>query len=383
MSEQRRTARPRQVTVGAGTAIAGSVVLLVVLFETMGRLRTVEVRDGIATFLTTPPGDGLGLTVDEVLRVLRALVLFNGAVAAVAVVCAGYVLTRHRGARVALTAAAALLLLSAAVTTGPLPVVVAIGVAMLWTRPARDWFAGREATAAAEGPPRPGRSAPPVPPPDPGAGGSPTREPDPSWPPPAPGSGTPPNPAWPQPQAPEASPVPFGYAARPSVPMPPVQQEPELLRRPPAVTVAAVLTWVFAGLTAAGCLLAMLTLVVARDRVVSRIEGSADLTSTGMSTQDLLAVAWVTCAVAVVWSLLASVLAVLVVRRVNAARIGLAVSCAGVAVASIPLLTALGLGLVFMVGSLATAWLLLSRPAAHWCRATRSPRSPRPPADVW
>jgi hypothetical protein len=95
-----------------------------------------------------------------VLGVLRALGYTAGALAAAGAVLAVFVALRHRGARIGFTVVAALLLLTMP-TTGLLPIVPALAAGMLWRRDVRDWFAGREPSAAA---PRPGPAPhPPAP----------------------------------------------------------------------------------------------------------------------------------------------------------------------------------------------------------------------------
>jgi hypothetical protein len=117
----------------------------------MSNLRTVEFRDTIDEFLSTPPGNGLGLEIGQVVEIMRVLMLFSGAAAAAAMVLAIYVLQRNRAARVGYTIAAVAILLTAPAVGGFLPVLIAFSAIMLWTRPARDWFAGRPVTAGSGG----------------------------------------------------------------------------------------------------------------------------------------------------------------------------------------------------------------------------------------
>ncbi len=137
-------ARPRQVTVAGVTAAAACLLLVVSLFDSMATVRSADMRDRVATFLGTPPGDGLGLSADAVIDLLRTVVLVSGALAAAGVVLAIFALQRHRGARVGLGVAAVLMLFSATFVSGILPLVVAVAAAMLWGREARDWYDGRQ-----------------------------------------------------------------------------------------------------------------------------------------------------------------------------------------------------------------------------------------------
>jgi hypothetical protein len=155
MTETRTAERPRRVTMAAGVAIGACALLVLVLFDAMSRVRSIEVRQSIDDFLSKPPGSQLGLSAEQAINLLRALMLFNGAVAAAATVLAVYVLRRHNAARVGFSVAAVVLLFTASFSAGALPVLIAIAAAMLWTRPSRDWFAGRAAASAAA-PSRPG-----------------------------------------------------------------------------------------------------------------------------------------------------------------------------------------------------------------------------------
>lgn len=148
MSEQQNRTRPSQVTMAGWMALMGSVFLVLTLFESIGRLRTVEFRDEVDEFLSTPPGSGLGLDIPQVVEILRWLMLFSGAAAAAATVLAIFVLQRNNGARIGFTVAAVAIMLTAPVSGGFLPVLIAFAAIMLWTKPARAWFAGAPESAA-------------------------------------------------------------------------------------------------------------------------------------------------------------------------------------------------------------------------------------------
>jgi hypothetical protein len=124
-------------------AVLGSAFLLLTLFDLMSQMRSIEMREGIEEFLSTPPGDGLGLTVESTIEILRVLTLVAGAASAAALVLAIYVLQRNKAARLGFTIAAVPIALTAPLSGGFLAVVVVFSASMLWTKPARDWFAGR------------------------------------------------------------------------------------------------------------------------------------------------------------------------------------------------------------------------------------------------
>jgi hypothetical protein len=142
MTEQSKAVRPSQVTMAGWVALVGSVLMVLTLFDSVSRLQTVEFRDSIDEFLSTPPGNGLGLEIGQAQEILRGLMLFSGAAAAAATVLAIYVLQRHNAARIGFTIAAVAIMLTAPVSGGFLPIMIAFSAIMLWTRPARDWFAG-------------------------------------------------------------------------------------------------------------------------------------------------------------------------------------------------------------------------------------------------
>jgi hypothetical protein len=354
------------VTVAAGIGLFACVVLVVGLFDTMAHTRTVDARDGIADFLSTPPGDGLGLSVGQILQLWRAALLLSGALAAAAFVLGIFVVLRHNGARIGFTIVAGLLLL-AIPAVGILPVVLAVAAASLWSAPARDWFAGRAPQPVPE--PEPPRAA--VEPP-PGEGPPPSPYPFGTVPPraaPPAQQPTYPPPGW------QAWPPPAPGAVYPA--MPPAASGQQ---RPASVVWAAILTWVVAGLTAATLGLGMIALATAsaefEARLQAQVDADAQLRDLGLSASELMPFVWAVCAGSVVWSLAAIVAAVLAFRRVAWARIVLAVLASGAALLS--LVGILGVLPIFtLVPSVATVVLLFSRSASVWY--SRAPGAAPPP----
>ncbi len=149
MTEKDKGARPSQVTMAGWVALVGSSLLVLTLFDSVSRLSTLEYRQGIDEFLSTPPGNGLGLSMGEAVEILRVMMLVSASAAAAATVLAVFVLQRHNAARVGFTIMAAALVLTAPVSGGFLGVMIAFAAIMLWTKPARDWFAGVPATSNA------------------------------------------------------------------------------------------------------------------------------------------------------------------------------------------------------------------------------------------
>lgn len=404
--------RPRQVTTAAVLGVVGSVLLVVSLFDAIGRVRSVEMRSAVEEFLAEPPGNGLGISTDSVLDLLHVMVLFNGALAATAAVLAVYVAQRHQAARVGFSVAAALLLFTAPLSGGVMAMLVALGATMLWSRPARDWFAGREPSPVVERAsdgssastgehrswpapdPRHGVTAPtperdesrPQAPPHGHAEGQPA----PQWPVPAPGSqhpdhggaasdqtgsepaaatypfGTRPDPQW----------APPGAGQQPGVPPWAVGTAQDPDRRPGSVTAAAIITWVFAGLTGLGYLAVVLMLMVARQPLVDAIQADPQFESLPMSTDDLLAVLWVMSAVSIFWSVSAVALAVLAFRRVGWARTALVVSAASAMMVS---LLAFPFGLLHGAAAATAFALLLGKRSSAWFARRPAPSFPPGP----
>lgn len=402
MSAQKAPSRPRQVTTAGVLGVVGSVLLVLSLFDAVQRVRSVEMRSAVDDFLSQPPGNGLGVSTGWVLEVLHGMVLLNGALAAVTAVLAVYVVQRHHAARIGFSVAAALLLLTAPLSGGVMAMLVAFAATMLWGQPARDWFAGREPAAARasvrgerEGSgPQPYWSRPDHEEPREGA---PSR-PDPSWPAPghesasAPQVGSAPSgqsaapSTWTRPgveapatgptggDAPRPAAYPFGTRPDPHWAPPGVDQQPGVPawavgtaqdpdRRPGSVTTAAILTWVFSGLTTLVYLLVVVMLMAARQPLVDAIQADPQFESLPMSTGDLLAVLWVMSAVSIFWSVSAFALAILVFRRVSWARVALVVSAAAAMLVS---LLAFPFGLLHGLAAATTFALLLGKRSTSW-----------------
>jgi hypothetical protein len=399
----------------AGWVAAVACALLVMtLFESISQVRSIEVREGIEEFLSTPPGNGLGLTVAGAIEILRALMLFTGAVAAAATVLAIYVLQRHQAARIGFTIAAGTIMLMAPVSGGFLPVMIAFSAIMLWTRPARDWFAGSTSSQpsknqrgvamsekssedrrpsedgrggqdnAPEWPRMPNSNSPserpappptegfgtPAPPSQPQQGGYPGQSGYPGQGQPEQhGQGQPGYPAPPSPYAqggsPSASWAPPAYGQYP-------QQAPSYSayghpddpgRRPATVTIAAWLTWGAAGLTLFVYGIVVLLLLVAQDRLIDALEQQPGFQELNMARDQVLALLWLMSAVIIVWCLAAIVLAFFAYRRANWARITLVASAAMALLLS---LAAFPLGLLHVLLTGAVIALLFLGGANAW-----------------
>jgi hypothetical protein len=89
MSEQGLT-RPRQVTIAVGMGLFGCFIFVIALIDAMGATYSLAARNAIKDIIGQPPYDGMGLTVEEILRVIRVVIYGMGAAAAVGFVLSFY-----------------------------------------------------------------------------------------------------------------------------------------------------------------------------------------------------------------------------------------------------------------------------------------------------
>lgn len=294
--------RPRQVTMAGWMIIGGSILVVATVFETVTNLHTLETREAASQFISQPPGEGLGLDVSGALLVLRTVSMVAAGCAAVAAVLGFHVLRRNRGARLGVTVVAVPLFLTGMVTGGFLSSVVAASSLLLWLEPSRNWFDGVRPPSAPERP----------------SGGRQTSPPQVAPPPPTSRE-----------QTPFTTPGPHhGFGTSTAAPMPVGARPPE--RRPAAVMWACVLTWVLSGLAALIMGLSALVIALEPQLVLDELRRqNPDLNTQEVTERAVQVATYVTAGVTIVWALAATVLAVLVVRRVAWARIALLASAAG------------------------------------------------------
>ena len=395
MSEEKGSARPRQVTMAAVMGVISSLLLVLGLFDTLDRLRTPAMRDVVDEFLADPPGSSLGLGTAQVIDLMRVLAFASGALAAMALVFAVFVLQRHRGARIGFTVVSVLLLLTIPVA-GLMPFLLAVAALQQWSPPARDWYAGRvPVTAPAGGRP----TMPSLSQHDPRAGGSTRAD---LWSAPASddkqeqpmdGSTTPPQDQqhnqdqprdpWGAPQSAVPPPYAQPYGGQPygqGQPQPhqPQYSQPQYAppgygapsgrdpgKRPTTVTVAAVLTWLGAGATALLMLVFVAVLGAGGDAFVEEFETAARESDVALSTDDVLAVGWAVAGTMLVWSLISIVLAILAFRRSNGARIALVVSAVMAALFSLVAIMSIVSAVTLLLAG-ATVILLFTGGANQW-----------------
>jgi hypothetical protein len=324
--------------------VGGSVLVVATVFETVTNLHTLETRQAVSQFISQPPGDGLGLDVSGALFVLRTVSMVAAGCAAVAAVLGFHVLRRNRGARLGVTLVAVPLFLTGMVTGGFLSSVVAASALLLWLEPSRNWFDGvRPPSAPERTPDRRQSTSPQASPPPP----------------------------MPRQQTPTAPGPHHGFGTPPAVPAPVGTRPPE--RRPAAVMWACVLTWVLSGMAALVMGLSALVIALEPQLVFDELrKQNPDLSTQDVTERAVQVATYVTAGVAIAWALVATVLAVLVVRRVAWARIALLASAAGAGGACL----VASLGSVLMVVpafGCAVAFSLLLRPEVRaWFAATPS-----------
>ena len=363
MSEEKGAARPRQVTTAVVIAVVGCLVLVIGLFDTLGNLRTPSMRESVDDFLGKAPGSSLGLDTPQVIDLMRALAFVSGALAAMGLVFAVFALQRHRGARIGYTVVAALLVLTMPVA-GLMPFFLAAAAFLLWSGPARDWFAGRQ--------------------PAPAAAAAPAPAPEPAW---SYSDPTPPDPAQPPAEQPPAYPAPYGqatpygqpvYGQPPAYPQQPQGSGPDPDKRPVAVTLAAVLTWIGAGATTLLMLGFIAILAAGGAAFVDEFDRAARESDVTLGSDEILAVGWVIAVTFLVWSLIAVVLAIFAFRRSNGARWTLVVSAVMSALFSLVAIMSI-LSIVTLVLSVATVIMLFAGGANRWYSQRSAPTYPQPP----
>ena len=377
-------ARPRQLTLAASFVIGGSVLLVLAVFDGMSNLNSVDVREGITNGLASSTRAGLGLSVDGVVAVMRVGFNVAAVCAAAAAVLGWFALQRSRGARAALGVLAVPILVTAPLTGGILGAVVAAAIVMLWSGPARDWYAGRpvrERSSEKKEPRRQRRHDEDFP-----------RAADPNPPSPAGTSTEVEQPPALSTQSTSSAPVAtHGYgrapvsaeqgrqpwtgdqaSGHPAQPWAGPAAEAQLRRSVPVqVKLATILTLTF-------CTAFVLVLVVSMSRVAADSAAYVDqamrdnpsLARAGVTPEALLPILWVGAVLFVGWAVAAMLLAWLTWRRHDWARWLLAISAGAVLVAAA---FAFPFGLPLQVGCAATIGLLFAPASRAWFAGSAGP----------
>jgi hypothetical protein len=136
-------------------------------------------------------------------------------------------------------------------------------------------------------------------------------------------------------------------------------------RRPGTVTAAAWITIVCSALTALIFGFTALALLVARDQVIAEMERVPEFRDANIDADAAVGVLVAVMVGLVIWAVAAIVLAVLVLRRSNVARILLVISCAVTALFSLLSITS-GVSIVLLLASGAAIVLLFTGGANDW-----------------
>ena len=322
-------ARPRQVTFAGWMIMIGSAVVVFSAFDRIAGLRSIESQESVLEFLSKPPGEDLGLSLDQVLDLIQLLSLIAGACAAAAGILGFWVLKGSKQARVGLAVLAVPLLITGLATGGFVSSLVAVSALMLWLQPARNWFEGRPA-------PTPPVAAPVASPAEP-----------PVEPPPAPTEPVP----WPTP-----------YGTRPPAPR---------RARPPAVVWACVLTWVGTGIVVAGLAATVLVMLASPNALFEELHRqNPDLADQGLTDGEIKAATFVSAAVFLPWSVAAAGFAIQAIRRVRWGRRALMLSAAVAGAVSLVGLLASAIMVLPLVAAVATVALLARPEVRAWYDAT-------------
>lgn len=354
--------------------IVGSIFVVFNLFDTVANLRSIETREQVERMLSQPPLEGTGMTLERWLSVMHTVSMVGAACAAAAAILGFYVLQRSTSARAALSVVAVPLFLTGLVTSGFMSTLVAVSALMLWTRPARDWFAGRPWLPSTMSPrgdlaaPRrhrdlehPSSEQPRTPPPLPWEQPSAPDQPADTERPPAPAAAE--------------RPMPPTGDARPHTGFGAVSERPVVpAGRPPALVSACVLTWVFAGAVAFAFLIAGLGLLVAPELWSEQMQQDMS-EQTGVPWEEARRTGLAASALFGAWSLVAVVLAVFAFLGREWARLLLVVSAASAGMLVGVSFFSFGLAglllLVPLVACVVSVVLLLRPEVSGWTRARK------------
>ncbi len=344
MSEP-KTVRPAQATVAGWLVVGGSALVVVMALGQGAVLHSLDTQEAVEDYLSRPPGDQLGLGVQDMITLLRVVWTVTAVAAAAAAVLGWYALHRSKGARLALSWLAVPLFAASFFLAGlpgasAFPAMVTAAIVMLWFQPSRDWYDGVTRKAP----------TPPAQPTVPSAAPSTTT------------TGRDPLLDLPPPTAPPLHPTPYAHDSARVVP--PAQ-------RPASVTWACVLAWLSTAAVFGVLGLVVVVMLASPDALLEAAHReNPDLAAQGMSDAELRTSTYVVCAVVMAWSAGAAVLAWLAWRRVGWGATGLTVS-AGLA-SGICVLSVVG-SLLVMLAPLAmcaaTLALLLRPESRAWFRS--------------
>jgi hypothetical protein len=266
----------------------GAIFVVLSVWDSVSRLRSIESREAIEKLLAGVPG--LGLSVEAGIQAAHAVAIVSALCAVAAVALGWEVLQRSKGARVALSVVAVPLFLTG-LYAGPFAAaLVAAATVALWLSPSREWFAGEPIPEAGKRP----REGMQVWEQTPNRGGDSTS--------------TAVNPSTPS----SATTSSTGWSVSTGAPA----------GRPGPVTAALVMTVVVASVVFLMTLISLVLLGSQTDGMLEELRRqNPDLEARGMTDSLLLTTSYVTGALVMLWSALAIALATLMAaRRAWAAR---------------------------------------------------------------
>lgn len=334
--------RPRQTTMAGVMVMLAATFVVLSVWDSVSRLRSIETRESIEKFLADAPGSGLGVSVESMIQVLHGVSIV-AALSSVAAIALGWqALQRSRRARLALSVLAVPIFVTGLVAGGFMSSLVAVATAMLWLSPSREWFAGLPI-------PEPAKSVKP----DQARRDANVQ-------------------ALSGQAAPEQSPTPSAPLSTEAPPAgwPAGQAAPT--KRPDVVTVALVLTIVVAGLVFVMTLVSLVLIASQPDLVLEELHRqNPELADQGISETLLLTTSFVSGGLALVWSGLAIVLAVLMAGRRAWAVRGLLICAAATALFSVVATLATPAALIPAVAAIATVSCLRRPDVRAWLEAPR------------
>lgn len=346
MSSSEASARPTQVTFGGWTVVVASALLLLSTFDALSNLQTVDARDQLAEAIDSGNLRGLGVSVAEALTVKRWAIYVAAVAAVVTGILAVFALKRDKIARIGVTVAAVPIILSVPLTGSFLAMLIGAGAVVLWSRPARDWFAGRPITQPepkepkeVKGPEETQRSAADaVPAPWVPHGAEPSSGP--GQPAPTPGWG--------------GAPAAETWAAAEPVPGRP--------QRPRQVRNACLITWITSGFTALVYLVMLAVIAINQQALIDIVTDNPAWNDS--YDEDLIVTAAVVGSIVfLIWCAAIAVIAVFTWRGEQWAWI---VHLVSTGMAALVAIVALPVSLVHLAAIGAVFGLLLSRPARTW-----------------
>lgn len=359
--QQAKPARPPQVTVACAIVMVGSIFVVLLVWDRIAGLHTLETQQALQTFLNRSDLKQAGIGLAALGTIVKVVSMASAACAVAMVVLGWQVAQRSHSARLALTILAVPLFLTGLVGDGFVSSAaatfwcsgVAAAVLTLWLGPTRVWFgdagvAPRDAASALARPPVLG-----------------SRPPTPTLPAEPPAAGPPPAAPW-------VAPPPTGPGSAPGWTLPPVSTYDArrgVGARPRALLAGCLITWVCTALATIGLVLSITMLAGDSDSMLDQMyRQNPDLADQGVGRHTMLVLLIVISVVVLIATIAAGVFAVLLflgrswawyalIVASSAAAILFLVAAVGSAVALVPLAAAVAT-IACLVRPEVRAWLL-------------------------